>query len=97
MTTSVNSVTQQNDATVTNRLFAGFLNSIVGADNSYVGEDGFVSNPTGQFMITNPDGSVSVVGQARSNLQGTNLATGSPPLLMLVGLGVLVYLLLNKA
>lgn len=97
MTTSVNSVTQQTDASVTTRLFAGFLNSIVGAENNYVGEDASVGNPTGQYVIANPDGSVSVVGQARSNLQGASMPTGTPPLLMLLGIGALIYFALKKA
>jgi hypothetical protein len=97
MTTSVNSVNLESDTTTTNRLFAGFLNSIVGADNNYIGEDSHVNNPAGQYVIANPDGSVSVLGQAQSNLQSTRIATGSPPLLMLLGLGALVYFLIVKA
>lgn len=97
MTTSVNSVNQDSGLATTNRLFAGFLNSIVGADNNYVGEDGYAVNTAGQYVIANPDGTVSVLGQARSNVQGQTIVTGSPTLLVWLGLGALVYFLFKKA
>ena len=71
MTTSVNALgmDQESDGARTSRMFVGFLNSIVGSDQNYVGQDGMPVNPAGQFSIANPDGTMSVMGVARSNTQ----------------------------
>jgi hypothetical protein len=71
----------------TKRLFVGFLSSALGVDQTYTNQDNYVGNSADQFYIANPDGSYSVQGRARSNLQGTQQASGGiPPLLIVIGL-----------
>lgn len=96
MTMSVNSLPgQESDVSRTERLFVGFLNSIVGPDNSYAGQDAVPYGSNGQFYVANPDGSMSVLGQPRSNLQGT-IKTGVPPLLILAGIGLFAWMLVKR-
>lgn len=85
---SVNSLQPtESDTDRTNRLFLGFFNSIVGSDQTYVGQDQSVVNSTGQFVVANPDGTYSVAGVARSNLQPVVAAAGIGlmPLLLIIG------------
>ena len=96
MTTSVNALDTETDATRANRLFVGLVNSIVGSDQNYIGQDGNPINPTGQFSIANPDGSMSVMGIARSNQQSVaSSATGiNLPVIAVACLAA--YMLLKK-
>lgn len=87
--------TEQADEVRTKRLFIGFLSSVLGVDQTLNGQDGAPVRTTGQYLIANPDGTYSVLGQSVSN-QNTAAATaaGFPvPLLLLVG----VFLFLLKS
>lgn len=99
MTTSVNStmvMPEESDLTRTLRLFTGLSNTIVGADQNMNGEDPFASNRTGQYTIANPDGTYSVMGMPRSNLQTPMAASAAGaslmPLLLIAGV---VYFLVR--
>jgi t-SNARE complex subunit (syntaxin) len=85
----------QADQERTKRLFVGFLSSALGVDQNYTSEDAYISNAPGQFVIANPDGTVSQVGRSVSNVQGLGAAglTLSPMLLLLLAAG---FLLLRK-
>lgn len=64
--------TAKSDEERTKRIFIGALNSYLGEDNIYAGTDNQVGSPTGVYMIANPDGTASVLGQPVSNRQGGN-------------------------
>lgn len=80
---------QQSDEERTKRLFVGFLSSALGVDQTYSGSDQHIASAPDQYVIANPDGSYSVVGRSRSNLQSPAVATGISPLLLLGGLFML--------
>lgn len=98
MTTSVNSVDNESDGARTSRMFVGFLNSIVGPDQNYVGQDGQPFQPAGQFSIANPDGSMSSMGVARSNQQGAvgSAAPGGINVMVIMAAGLAAYLYFNR-
>ena len=75
----------------TKRMFVGFLSSALGVDNLYASTDNQVGNPTGQYIIANPDGTASVQGQPVSNRQSV-AATGLSPGMMLLLVAGLVWL-----
>ncbi len=78
MTVSVNSqlaIPQDSDLTRAQRFFVGLNTTIVGPDQNMNGEDPMVAQSTGQFVIANPDGTQSVQGIARSNVQGQSQST----------------------
>ena len=78
---------QQADEDRTKRAFIGFLGSYLGIDQTYTNADGSVNNAAGQFMIANPDGSYSQVGQSRSNLNSVAVnGFQITPQLILLGL-----------
>lgn len=86
----------QADEDRTKRLFVGFLSSALGVDQTYAADDNFVGNPSDQYYIANPDGTYSVQGRARSNLNSATTAAGlviPPGLLLLGGLFLAVKLL----
>lgn len=94
---SVNSIPGQTNQSITDRVFVGLGYSIVGnSDQAYVGGDSRIQNNTGQFAIANPDGSVSIVGQPVSNLQGT--VAGLPMGTMAMGVAAIaaVWFALKK-
>lgn len=72
----MNAVTQtaiaaeEADEERTKRQFVGLIASALGVDQNYVGEDGRAVSPTGRFIIANPDGTWSELGQPVSSSQG---------------------------
>ncbi len=97
MTTSVNAYPGLTDEEKAVSLFLGMGNTITGPDQTYVGMDGTAVNQTGQFRMANPDGSYSVQGLPRSNLQTFGAAQSVnvggfqlPGVLVLAGLGSLI-------
>jgi len=85
---TVNSIPQQeSDWDRAARMFVGFSNSIVGnTDQVYAGNDTSVYNATGQFTVANPDGTYSVAGVPRSNIQPLQVAgVGLMPLILIGG------------
>ena len=73
------------------RSFVGLSTTIVGPEQNLNGEDPMVAQPTGQFVIANPDGTASVQGIAKSNVQGSTAspskpASGISPKVVLAGL-----------
>ena len=92
---------QQGDAERAWRMFVGLAGLYLGDDQTAAGSDGLIYNPTGQFQIASPNGSVSVVGKPISNLQGggtsgTTLTPGtvsiSPAMLLLIAAGLYLAL-----
>lgn len=84
----VASQTEQQDEQRTKRAFVGFLSSVLGVDQVYTNDDASASQASGQYIIANPDGTYSRLGQPVSNIQRTS-AGGlvlSPGLLILAGL-----------
>jgi t-SNARE complex subunit (syntaxin) len=80
----------------TKRMFVGFLSSALGIDQTYANEDGYVGNASGQYIIANPDGTYSKVGQSVSNQNNGSAAAGlvlTPGLLMV---GALIAFLMFK-
>ena len=100
MTVSVNSqlaIPQDSDLTRAMKSFVGLSTTIVGPDQNFNGEDPLVAQRTGQFVIANPNGTQSVQGLARSNVQGksqTAATSGTSPKLVLSGLalGALLFM-----
>jgi hypothetical protein len=93
MTMSYNSTVMaqsEDDTTRAMRFFVGLGNSITGNDQTYVGTDGYAVNSAGQYMIANPNGTQSVLGLSRSNLQGVQGAA-APSLITLGLIGFLIY------
>lgn len=85
---------QQADEDRTKRLFIGFLSSALGVDQTMHGEDSVPSRGTGDYIIANPDGSYSALGQPVSNLNRAPAQTvqGLPVgLLMLAGLAYMLF------
>lgn len=85
----------QADEFRTKRLFVGLLSSALGVDQTYANEDYNASNAPDSYIIANPDGTFSVQGRARSNLNSRQVAAGlviPPGLLLLGGLFLLVKL-----
>ena len=78
---------QQADEFRTKRLFVGLLSSALGIDQTYNNDDYYASNAPDQYVIANPDGTFSVQGRARSNLNSASTAAGLviPPGLLLLG------------
>lgn len=100
MTVSVNSqlaIPQENDLTRAMRSFVGLGVSIVGPDQNLNGEDPVATQPTGQFVIANPDGTQSVQGLAKSNVQRVTDAkpSGVSPMVMLAGAGLAAVFLMK--
>ncbi len=92
MTVSVNSqlaIPQDSDLTRAQRFFVGLNTTIVGPDQNMNGEDPMVAQSTGQFVIANPDGTQSVQGIARSNVQSQSTPaakSGVSPMVVLSAL-----------
>lgn len=86
----------QADEDRTKRMFIGLLSSALGVDQTYAADDYHVGNAPDQYVIANPDGTYSVQGRARSNLNSGAAAAGlviPPGLLLLGGLFLAVKLL----
>lgn len=99
MTQSVNStlvMPEENDLTRALRLFTGMSNTIVGSDQNLNGEDPYVSNRTGQYVIANPDGTYSQMGMPRSNMQSPLQSAAGISMLPLMFIGGLIYFLMGK-
>lgn len=96
MTTSaVPYMAAESDTDRVNRSFLGFLQSALGVDNTYSGDDTYMRQPAGQFLVMNPlDGSYSVMGSSQSNLQNNGMVAGMSPLVLLLLAGGL-YLALK--
>lgn len=98
---------QDADTLRVTRAFVGFLNSALGTDQNYIGEDSYVGNAPGQYIIANADGSYSIIGKSVSNVQGqtqtitypgqtTTTDRGLNISPMLVLMGIAAFLLLKK-
>lgn len=80
----------------TKREFIGFLSSVLGVDQSYTTDDGRVMSwQPGQYVIANPDGTASQLGQPVSNVQraaapAASGVTISPGLLLVLGVALLL-------
>lgn len=87
---------RRDDEERTKRLFVGFLSSALGVDQTYVGEDGFVGQRTGQGISVNPvTGHYSVEGQTTSSQGGFRVrqnGVSGTTLLLIAGL---IYLAVN--
>lgn len=96
MTTSaVPYMAAESDTDRVNRSFLGFMQSALGVDNTYSGDDVNMRQPVGQFLVMNPlDGSYSVVGSSQSSLQGNRTVAGMSPMMLLL-LAVGAYLVLK--
>jgi hypothetical protein len=97
MTTSVNAYPGLTDEEKAISLFLGMGNTITGPDQTYIGMDGTAVNPTGQYRMANPDGSYSVQGLPRSNLQsfGQSVNVGGMQLPGVLVLGLIGYVLMK--
>lgn len=97
MTTSVNAYPGLTDEEKAVSLFLGMGNSIVGQDQTYTGMDGAAVNPAGQYRIANPDGTYSVQGLPRSNIQsfGGSVNVGGMQVPGLLVLGLIGYVLMK--
>lgn len=78
----------QSDEERSKRMFVGFLTSALGADNIYAGTDNQVGNRSDQYIIANPDGTASALGQPVSNRQSIVAQDISPLTLLLVVAGL---------
>jgi hypothetical protein len=81
------------DGLVTLRQFVGGLNAAL-SDQSYAGYDGYAANPTGRFYSVGPYGA-AIEGQpvTVSSAGGVSLS----PAMVLIGLAVAAFVLLQKA
>lgn len=82
----------QADEDRTKRAFVGFLSSALGLDQNYTSDDASPIGADRGYVIANPDGSYSAVGQSRSNLQGVSVAglTITPGLLILAAVAFFI-------
>lgn len=86
----------QADEDRTKRLFVGFLSSALGVDQSYTSDDARASSTLpDRYIIANPDGTFSTLGQPVSNVQRATApaaagVTISPGLLLLIGAALLL-------
>lgn len=85
--------TAQADEARTKRAFIGFLSSALGVDQVMTSDDAFPVNTPGQYIIANPDGTYSKVGQSVSNLNSASVGgfTVTPGLLVMGLLGFLLF------
>lgn len=85
----------QADEARTKRAFIGLLSSALGVDQIMTTDDAWAANTPGQYVIANPDGTYSKVGQSVSNLNSGNLAAGgftiTPGLLIVGALAFLLF------
>ena len=72
------------------RMFVGFLSSILGVDQTMNGVDYYAANRADQYIIGNPDGSYSVLGQPVSNQQRGTVGGIPTGFLLLAGLALLL-------
>ena len=83
--------TYQADDERTRRLFVGFLSSVLGVDQTVNGVDYGAGNRADQYIISNPDGTYSQLGQPVSSQQGRAPVAGIPTgFLLLAGLALLL-------
>lgn len=89
----------QADEARTKRAFIGFLSSALGVDQVMTTDDGWIANSPNQYVIANPDGTYSRVGQSVSNLNSGGLSAGgftlTPGLLIAGGLAFVLFKLLK--
>lgn len=79
-------------------MFVGFMNSIVGNDQTYAGQDGQPYQTAGQFSIANPDGTISAMGVPKSNQQrgGASAAPGGLNMAYVAAAAVIAYVLFKR-
>ena len=74
----------------TKRAFVGFLSSVLGVDQTGNNVDYYAANRADQYIIGNPDGSYSALGQPVSNKQAGTVAGIPTGFLLLAGLALLL-------
>jgi hypothetical protein len=87
---------QDADVERTKRVFIGFLSSVLGVDQTYATDDGYISNAPGQYIIANPDGTYSQVGRSVSSQQGITAGGMVITPVMLALLAVAAYVIFKK-
>jgi hypothetical protein len=76
-----------NDQNRTARAFVSFINSALGNDQTYAGQDGYAVNQPRQYQSIGPGGLVGIEGTSSSNGQRSVSVTATPFVFLLLAAG----------